>query len=45
MAGDKTFTTEAISGASGGDTGVAGSLAINVVTSHLKAEIADGAGK
>src|SRR6185503_14392447 len=43
MSGDKTFVTEAISGASGGNTGVAGSLAINVVTSHVKAEIADGA--
>ena len=42
MKGADTFVAEATSGASGGDTGVAGALAVNVVTSRVEAKIADG---
>src|SRR5206468_3003595 len=38
-----TFGAQAMSGASGGDTGVAGSLALNIAVSEARAAIADNA--
>src|SRR6185295_14465790 len=38
-----TFSAQALSGASGGDTGVAGSLAINIAVSEATASIANNA--
>src|SRR5207245_2581877 len=42
MSKDK-FSAAAVSGASKGDTGVAGALAVNVGISHARAELADNA--